>query len=215
MFSRFVSMVLIIILFPLYIIISILSLIFQGTPIIYKQERIGYNYSPFFLYKFRSMINNQSNIKITDSTDTRITLWGKFLRFSKLDELPQLLNIIKGDMQFVGPRPEVREYINRNQYSFIKEIKPGLTDFSSILFRDESKILSRAGGISRYPQLVELKVSLGNLYFKNKNFLLDMKLVLLTLISIIFPTIAIKLVKKYFINKFDSRLIPLIDNWLV
>jgi len=161
------------------------------------------------------MINNQSNIKITDSTDTRITLWGKFLRFSKLDELPQLLNIIKGDMQFVGPRPEVREYINRNQYSFIKEIKPGLTDFSSILFRDESKILSRAGGISRYPQLVELKVSLGNLYFKNKNFLLDMKLVLLTLISIIFPTIAIKLVKKYFINKFDSRLIPLIDNWLV
>ena len=215
MFSRFVSIVLIIILSPLYTIISILSLIFQGTPIIYKQERIGYNYSPFFLYKFRSMINNQSNIKITDSTDTRITLWGKFLRFSKLDELPQLLNIIKGDMQFVGPRPEVREYINRNQYSFIKEIKPGLTDFSSILFRDESKILSRAGGISRYPQLVELKVSLGNLYFKNKNFLLDMKLVLLTLISIIFPTIAIKLVKKYFINKFDSRLIPLIDNWLV
>ena len=215
MFSRFVSIVLIIILSPLYTIISILSLIFQGAPIIYKQERIGYNYSPFFLYKFRSMINNQSNIKITDSTDTRITLWGKFLRFSKLDELPQLLNIIKGDMQFVGPRPEVREYINRNQYSFIKEIKPGLTDFSSILFRDESKILSRAGGISRYPQLVELKVSLGNLYFKNKNFLLDMKLVLLTLISIIFPTIAIKLVKKYFINKFDSRLIPLIDNWLV
>ena len=161
------------------------------------------------------MINNQSNIKITDSTDTRITLWGKFLRFSKLDELPQLLNIIKGDMQFVGPRPEVREYINREQYSFIKEIKPGLTDFSSILFRDESKILSRAGGISAYPKLIELKVSLGNLYFKNKNILLDIKLVLLTFISIMFPTIAIKLLKKYFINKYDSRLIPLIDNWLV
>ena len=204
----------IIVLSLIFLIISIGSLIFQGTPIIFRQKRIGYNYSPFLLYKFRSMINNNSDKIITDLTDPRITLWGKFLRTLKLDELPQLVNIVKGEMRFIGPRPEVRQYTENNNFSFLERIKPGLTDFSSILLRNESKILSRAGGVNTYPQLLELKIELGHLYAKHKSFWLDLKLVVLTLISIILPKTAINLVKKHFINKYNPALIPAIEKWV-
>jgi len=212
--SRTMALIMLIILSPLFLLISIISFIFQRSPIIYKQERIGFNYNSFMCYKFRSMIINNSDNKITDSIDSRITKWGKFLRALKLDELPQLWNIIKGDMRFIGPRPEVREFADGNDFSFLKKIKPGLTDFSSILLRNESEILNRAGGVENYTHLLKLKIALGHLYAEHKSFWLDLKLVLLTLVSIVLSKTAIKLVKKHFIGKYDPELIPTLDKWV-
>ena len=151
---------------------------------------------------------------ITEIRDRRITFWGTILRELKLDELPQLWNIVKGDMRFIGPRPEVQEFISSNDFSFLTKIKPGLTDFSSILFRNESEILSHSGGIEKYPKLLELKVELGHLYAKHKNFLLDIKLVLLTLVAIFFPNTAVILVKYFFIEQYKPDLMPAISEWI-
>lgn len=214
LFSQFVAVVMLIILSPLFLLISAVSLIFQGFPILFKHERIGIKFNPFFLYKFRTMKINNDNQSITEPGDSRITRWGKILRVLKLDELPQLWNIVRGDMRFVGPRPEVQEYVKSNDFSFLEKIKPGLTDFSSILLRNEIEILSNAGGVGKYPKLLEVKIELGHLYAEHKSFWLDMKLVLLTLVSIILPKVAVSLVKKLFIKRYKPDLIYQINEWI-
>ena len=214
LFSKTVAAIMLIILSPLFLLISAGSLFFQRFPILFKQERVGYKFQTFFLYKFRTMKINNVNQLVTEAGDKRITQWGKILRILKFDELPQLWNIVRGDMRFIGPRPEVQEYVKRNDFSFLEKIKPGLTDFSSILLRNETNILLRAGGIDKYTELLEVKIKLGSLYAEQKNFWLDMKLVLLTLVSIILPKTAILLVKKLFIKKYKPELIPVINEWL-
>jgi len=214
LFSKTVAAIMLIILSPLLLLISAGSLFFQRCPILFKQERVGYKFQTFFLYKFRTMKINNVNQLITEAGDKRITQWGKILRILKFDELPQLWNIVRGDMRFIGPRPEVQEYVKGNDFSFLEKIKPGLTDFSSILLRNETNILLRAGGVDKYTKLLEVKVKLGSLYAEQKNFWLDMKLVLLTLVSIILPKTAILLVKKLFIKKYKPELIPVINEWL-
>ena len=215
LFSKTVAAIMLIILSPLLLLISAGSLFFQRFPILFKQERVGYKFQTFFLYKFRTMKINNVNQLVTEAGDKRITQWGKILRILKFDELPQLWNIVRGDMRFIGPRPEVQEYVKGNDFSFLEKIKPGLTDFSSILLRNETNILLRAGGVDKYTKLLEVKVKLGSLYAEQKNFWLDMKLVLLTLVSIILPKTAILLVKKLFIKKYKPELIPVINKWLV
>ena len=214
LFSKTVAAIMLIILSPLLLLISAGSLFFQRFPILFKQERVGYKFQTFFLYKFRTMKINNVNQLVTEAGDKRITQWGKILRILKFDELPQLWNIVRGDMRFIGPRPEVQEYVKGNDFSFLEKIKPGLTDFSSILLRNETNILLRAGGVDKYTKLLEVKVKLGSLYAEQKNFWLDMKLVLLTLVSIILPKTAILLVKKLFIKKYKPELIPVINKWL-
>ena len=204
-----------IILSPFFLLVSAGSLVFQGYQVVFKQERVGFKFQTFFLYKFRTMKINNANQLVTEAGDKRITQWGNILRILKLDELPQLWNIIKGDMRFIGPRPEVSEYVQNEDFLFLNSIKPGLTDFSSILFRNEVEILSKAGGVDKYPKLLKLKTNLGHLYADHKSFWLDLKLVILTLISIILPRTAIVLVKKYFINKYNSELIPEINGWFI
>lgn len=214
LFSKTVAAIMLIILSPLLLLISAGSLFFQRFPILFKQERVGYKFQTFFLYKFRTMKINNVNQLVTEAGDKRITQWGKILRILKFDELPQLWNIVRGDMRFIGPRPEVQMYVKGNDFSFLEKIKPGLTDFSSILLRNETNILLRAGGVDKYTKLLEVKVKLGSLYAEQKNFWLDMKLVLLTLVSIILPKTAILLVKKLFIKKYKPELIPVINKWL-
>ena len=146
------------------------------------------------------MKNDQININnITSRNDLRITKWGKFIRFLKIDELPQLWNIIKGDMQFVGPRPEVEEFVNNQDFSFLNSIKPGLTDFSSIILRDEEKVLDNLGGVKHYSELLSIKLELCYLYVKSKSFVLNLKLIILTILSIIFPKTISYLVLKFII----------------
>ena len=96
-----------------------MSLIFQGTPIFYIQKRVGKDFRPFNLLKFRTM-KDESGSFITKDGDERITQWGKILRRTKLDELPQLLNVLVGDMHFVGPRPEVPQYVDKENFAFLK-----------------------------------------------------------------------------------------------
>jgi len=160
------------------------------------------------------MVINECNEFITISGDSRITLWGNLLRTLKLDELPQLWNIMKGDMRFVGPRPEVQEFVGGNDFSFLKIIKPGLTDFSSILFRNEANVLTRLGGLDTYNELLAIKVELGHLYTDLKNFWLDLQLVLLTIVSLILPKTAISVVKKYFVRKYKPNLISVINIYI-
>ena len=159
LFSRSIAFIAIIIFSPISIIISLILLIFQGRPIFYKHSRIGSNFIEFNLFKFRTMIKNEGD-SITDYNDHRITRIGFFLRKFKIDEIPQLLNILNGEMRFIGPRPEVPEYCNKKDFRFLKMIKPGISDFASILFRNEDEYLRKIGGQNPYIILLEIKTYL-------------------------------------------------------
>jgi len=97
------------------------------------------------------------------------------------------MNIIKGQMRFIGPRPEVPKYVNNDKFSFLKIVPPGLSDYASILFRNESIIMDNIGGVDPYKELLSCKIMLAEYYSKNKGFLLDLKLVVFTLLAILFP----------------------------
>tara|TARA_Y100001958_G_C20948298_1_gene351930 strand:+ start:110 stop:595 length:486 start_codon:yes stop_codon:yes gene_type:complete len=129
---------------------------------------------------------------ITSPNDSRITKLGKILRKTKIDEVPQLYNIIKGEMRFIGPRPEVRQYFSKKDFQFLKVVKPGISDFASIILRNESSILKKIGGNDPYEKLLPIKLELANYYSKNKSFWLDFQLVIITTISILLPKFAIK-----------------------
>ena len=186
--SRFTAAILTVVLSPLLIGISICNLLLQGRPIIFRQERIGKNFKPFIIYKFRSMENKSSDLgSFQDGENEKITKWGKFLRKTKLDELPQFFNVIKGDMRFIGPRPEVPQYVNKDSFSFLNKIKPGLSGYSSILFRNEAEIWSMIDSDDPYDNILKIKVGLDNYYVNKKGFFEDLKLVGITIISLFIP----------------------------
>ena len=135
--SRSLAAIMLIILSPFFLLISAGSLFSKGYPMLFKQERVGYKFNLFKLYKFRTMKINNDNKFVTEAGDNRITTWGKILRKFKLDELPQLWNILKGEMRFIGPRPEMSEFVEKEDFLFLHSVKPGLADFSSILLRNE------------------------------------------------------------------------------
>tara|TARA_Y100000741_G_scaffold364727_1_gene356708 strand:+ start:1904 stop:2557 length:654 start_codon:yes stop_codon:yes gene_type:complete len=188
--ARVVAFLLIIILLPLLILISIISLFHQGSPVIFKQSRIGYNYNQFHIYKFRTMRNENSGELITKYNDDRITSFGRILRKTKIDEIPQIFNILKGEMRFIGPRPELPEYFIKENFRFLEKIKPGISDYASIIFRDEDEILKRIGGDNPYAELLPIKLQLADYYSRKKSFLLDLRLIIITIIAIIFPKFA-------------------------
>ena len=190
-FSRTLALICILILTPFYIIISICCISFQGFPILFTQERVGYKFRTFKIYKFRSMSFNSGEF-ITSPNDSRITKFGKILRKTKIDEIPQLFNILKGDMRFIGPRPEVRQYFSEEDFVFLSNVKPGISDFASIILRNESIILDKIGGDNPYEKLLPIKLELANYYSMNKSFWLDIQLVAITIISILLPDFAIR-----------------------
>ncbi|MBI86890.1 MAG: hypothetical protein CMG63_02290 [Candidatus Marinimicrobia bacterium] len=186
--SRLTALFLLIALIPLLVIIALVSLIIQGLPIIFIQPRVGKNFKKFNIYKFRTIKNKGGDTIISHSGDLlQVSKWGKFLRKTKLDELPQLLNVIKGDMRFIGPRPEVPKYVNRKTFSFLKKIKPGLSGYSSIIFRNESDILSMIESDDPYQEILNIKLALDNYYVTKKSFSQDFKLVVLTIFSLFTP----------------------------
>ena len=156
-------------------------------PIIYKQERVGLNFKPFTMYKFRSMVVNDAAMHplVTAAGDHRVTSIGKFLRRYKLDELPQLFNVIKGDMSLVGPRPEVMTYIQHyeNDYKRVLSIRPGITDNAAIAFRNEEEILSKfQDSESAYiKEIMPKKIMLYKAYIQQQSFLNDVVLILKTI----------------------------------
>jgi len=186
--ARLTAVILALLLSPLLIGIALGNLLIQGRPIIFRQNRIGKNFKPFIIYKFRTMqmdLNNESLFQ-TGNSD-QITKWGRFLRKTKLDELPQFFNVIKGDMRFIGPRPEVPEFVDKESFFFLNEIKPGLSGYSSILFRNESEIWSMIDSDDPYHNILQIKVGLDRYYVNKKSFIEDLKLVGITILSLFIP----------------------------
>ena len=181
-----------IILAPLFLPIVILLRLTSEGEVFYLQERIGLNKKPFMIYKFATMLKNSSKMAggiITIQNDPRVTFMGRFLRKSKINELPQLLNILIGDMSVVGPRPVMKisfeAYPSKIQ-KVIYNVKPGLTGIGSIIFRDEEELISNVknnGGDTWefykntiYPFKGEVEIW----YQNNKSFFLDIKLIFIT-----------------------------------
>ena len=186
--SRATALALLLLLSPFLLIIGLGNLIIQGRPIIYRQNRVGKHFKEFVIYKFRTMKLDEGNKSNFNSGQLEVlSKWGRFLRKTKLDELPQLANIIKGDMRFIGPRPEIPEYVSNDSFSFLNVIKPGLSGFSSILFRNESEIWSMIDSQDPYKDILKIKVGLANYYVQKKGFFQDLKLVMITIISLFIP----------------------------
>jgi lipopolysaccharide/colanic/teichoic acid biosynthesis glycosyltransferase len=202
--SSVLALLLMLFLSPVLVLIGTLLAVCDGFPILFKQQRVGFGYQPFSLYKFRTMKSDINQDRIEEIHDARITKFGSTLRKTKLDELPQLYNILKGEMGFVGPRPELKKYIDQFNAPFLSLVKPGLTDYASIILRNENQILARAGGPSNYNELLKLKLQLGQIYAGDKNIILDVKLIIITIISLKYPRIAQSLVLRLLnFSKYD------------
>ena len=139
--------------------------------------------------------------KITFGNDSRITSWGYLLRKMKIDEFPQLFNILKGDMRFIGPRPEIKDFIDRKSFSFLLDLKPGLSDYGSILFINEAELLMNSKRENPYMNFLEIKISLANYYQKRKGYIEDFKLVLFTVFAIAFPQLASNIIYNKILSK--------------
>ena len=192
LFDFFFSLIGLIILSPLIFIISILIIIDSKGGIFYKQKRVGKNNKDFYLIKFRTMKTgaDKQGLLTVGSKDSRITKVGFFLRKHKLDELPQLINILKGDLSFVGPRPEVRKYIELydERQKQVFKVKPGLTDYASLEYINESEILSKAANPEKVyiEKIMPAKLELNLKYINESGIKTDMKIIYKTLRKILF-----------------------------
>ncbi|MFW5794852.1 MAG: sugar transferase [Bacillota bacterium] len=189
-FDLFFSISGVIILSPLLILFSVvIKLTLQGE-VFFKQKRVGQDGKTFKIYKFRTMVKDAESKgkKITVGKDIRITKIGHFLRKYKLDELPQLFNIIKGEMSFVGPRPEVPEYVKyyNNKQREILEVKPGITDYASIYFSNESELLGKVDNPDEFyiNYIMPYKIKLNQKYINNINIFHDLKLIIMTILKV-------------------------------
>lgn len=181
--SAFMALLL---LMPLLLLVSLLIKLTMPGPVLFRQTRIGYGGRPFTIYKFRSMKVNRSKVSITLSSDNRITPLGRFLRRSKIDELPQLWNILRGDMSVVGPRPDVPGYSDKLQGSdqLLWTVRPGLTGLDSISYPDEETLLDQQPDPQKYYDEVLWpdKVRLNLAYIKNRSFWMDIAIILFTVV---------------------------------
>lgn len=178
---------------PLFIVTALLIKLDSPGPVFFRQERIGRNFKPFFIYKFRTMVKDAHTrgLQITASGDNRITRVGRILRKTKIDELPQLINVLKGEMSFVGPRPEVEKYVElyKKDYKEILRIRPGITDISSIIFRDEERVLKNQADPEWYYKHILLpeKIKLAQEYIKKASFFYDLRLIFKTFYKVFYP----------------------------
>lgn len=160
----------------------------DGTPILFRQPRVGAGGRLFSIVKFRTMRPEPGGAQVTTASDPRVTPLGRVLRRFKLDELPQLWNVVRGEMSFVGPRPEVPVYADRHAAAFrrLSDLRPGITDWSSLSFRDEERLLSQAAGHADFyiAVLLPRKLALARLYRRHASPVLDVRLILATLAAI-------------------------------
>lgn len=189
-FDLFVSLIAIIVLSPFFILIALLIKIGSTGPVLFKQTRIGRNELPFEIYKFRTMVVDAEKLgtQITIGKDPRITKIGHFLRKTKLDELPQLFNVLKGEMSFVGPRPEVPKYtkLYSEQQRLVFTVRPGITDYASIKYRDENELLGNVENPEKVyiEEIMPDKLHLNIEYIQRRSLLEDIKIIFLTVMKI-------------------------------
>lgn len=182
-----------VVLAPVLVAAAALVRLTSPGPALFRQERIGRGFRPFTIYKFRTMVANAPRLggAITCGDDPRITRVGRLLRKTKVDELPQLFNVLVGDMSFVGPRPEVRRYVDMfpEEYREILAVRPGITDLASILYRDEAAILGRAADphAEYVERILPHKIRLAKEYRHKSSVMFDIGLILQTLLAVVRP----------------------------
>lgn len=177
------------ILSPVLLVCALLVGLTSPGGVLFRQERIGKDGVPFTIYKFRSMRKDNAGLKISTSRDTRITSVGRVLRKTKLDELPQLWNVLKGDMSFVGPRPEVREYTDlyTPEQRQVLMVRPGITGLASIRYRNENELLTASSDPNRtyIDEVMPAKLALDLKYIPRACVSYDIKLIWETLVTVV------------------------------
>ena len=182
LFDRVASLLGLLVLWPVLIIIALLIKVrMPGGPVIFKQQRVGRNGELFTMYKFRSMTVSHSGSSVSVAGESRITPLGSILRKYKLDELPELWNVLKGDMSFVGPRPDVPGYADRLQGEnrLILKLRPGITGPASLKYANEEEILAQVSNPVKYNDEVIFpdKVRINLNYYHNHTFWGDIRLI--------------------------------------
>lgn len=176
---------------PVMLLLALIITIDSKGGVFYKQVRIGKNQKPFSLYKFRSMRTDadKKGLLTVGNNDSRITKIGYYLRKYKLDELPQLINVLFGNMSFVGPRPEVEKYVKlyNQEQLMVFNVKPGITDWASIKYVNENEILAKSSQPEKtyIEEIMPAKLKLNLEYVKHNNVFVDIKIILLTIKAII------------------------------
>jgi lipopolysaccharide/colanic/teichoic acid biosynthesis glycosyltransferase len=175
---------------PLFLIVALLIKLTSRGPVFFSQVRVGRGFRPFGILKFRTMVTGPAAqaLQITPSNDPRVTGVGKWLRRLKIDELPQLVNILKGEMSFVGPRPEVPGYVEkfREDYKELLKVRPGLTDLASLKYRDEGRLLKESPDPDKAYVEVILpdKIRLAKIYLARSSAGLDLAILVHTLVGV-------------------------------
>lgn len=188
-FDILCSLLGLVVLSPVLLVVSVLVAVTSPGGVFFRQERIGKDGRPFRIFKFRSMRKDNAGLKITTGNDSRITPVGRFLRKSKIDELPQLINVLVGDMSFVGPRPEVADYVNL--YTPYQRqallVRPGITGLASIRFRNENDLLTASDDPNRtyVEQIMPRKIDLDLEYIPHASVFYDIKLIFQTFAVVI------------------------------
>ncbi len=191
LFDLISSLFVLIVLSPILLIISLFIVLDSKGGVFYKQERIGKNGNPFLLYKFRSMRtgSDKKGLITVGASDNRTTSVGRFIRKYKLDELPQLINIIKNDMSVVGPRPEVNKYVKLYSKVQLRVLvaKPGLTDLASLAYINENEVLRKAEDPEKtyIEEIMPAKLKLNLEYIEKQNIAFDLKIIFRTIVSIV------------------------------
>ncbi|MFN4122985.1 MAG: sugar transferase [Flavobacteriales bacterium] len=186
-FDLIVSIAGLLILSPLLLLIALWIVVDSRGGVFYRQIRVGKNGKDFKIFKFRTMHLNADKLGLltVGGRDSRITRAGHVLRKYKLDELPQLLNVLNGTMSLVGPRPEVRKYVNMYdaEQHKVLSVKPGITDWASIVFRNENELLAKAANPEQFyiKEVMPEKLKLNLTYIENNNLLTDLRIILQTI----------------------------------
>jgi lipopolysaccharide/colanic/teichoic acid biosynthesis glycosyltransferase len=188
-FDKIAAFIGLIILFPLFIVISLLIKIkMPNGKVIFKQQRVGRYGKIFTMYKFRTMVNNHNGNTISVMGENRITPLGQKIRKYKLDELPELWNVLKGDMSLVGPRPDVPGYADKltGKNALILQLKPGITGPASLKYKNEEELLSNVEDPQKYndEMIFPDKVKINLEYLDNWSFITDLKIIFATLFNL-------------------------------
>lgn len=191
-FDFVTSLLGLVLLSPFLLLVALLIRLDSPGPALFRQERIGKGFRPFRIYKFRTMIHDapRRGGAITFGTDPRITRMGRVLRKAKIDEIPQLINVLRGEMSLVGPRPEVRPYVElfREDYQEILRVVPGITDLASVQYRNEAEILGQCVDPEAVyvGQILPNKIKLAKDYLRRSSFLFDITLILKTFLKLFY-----------------------------
>lgn len=188
LFERAVTLAIVVLLGPLFFFVALIVLCRDGRPVLFRQTRVGFKGEPFEILKFRTMGTDNGGPLITGGGDPRITENGALLRRSKLDELPQLWNVVRGDMRLVGPRPEVPKFVEmyNEEQRAVLDFKPGITDVASLAFRNEEDLLAHSDDPAAFymVRLMPAKIALNLEYARRRNIFTDLGVIVDTVLVV-------------------------------